>query len=135
MSPSLQFAIGSLFLLGLLPVLVPARGDDNVRPVRVEEMTRPAAAGGTAHACLDQRERHAEAGKLIPLAAAMRAARARMPGTVVRARLCHGPEGLVYVLTVLPRDGKVAHLTVDAVRGTLVGGLEHDPEKGGPVSR
>src|SRR4029077_142736 len=85
MSPSLRFAIGSLFLLGLLPVLMPARGDDNVRPVRVEEMARPAAAGGTAHACLDQRERHAEAGKLIPLAAAMRAARARMPGTVVRA--------------------------------------------------
>ncbi len=46
-----------------------------------------------------------------------------MPGTVVRARLCHGPEGLVYVLTVLARDGKVARITVDAVKGTLVGGL------------
>jgi hypothetical protein len=134
MSSALRFAIGSLFLLGLLPVLVPARGDDGVRAVHVEETGRPAAAG-TGHACLDQRERHAEAGKLIPLAAAMRAARTRMPGTVVRARLCHGPDGLVYVLTVLARDGKVAHLNVDAVKGTLVGGLEHDPEKGGPVSR
>jgi len=135
MSSALRFAIGSLFLLGLLPVLVPARGDDAIRAVHVEETARPAAAGGTGHACLDQRERHAEAGKFIPLAAAMRAARTRMPGTVVRARLCHGPEGLVYVLTVLARDGKVARLTVDAVKGTLVGGLEHDPEKGGPVSR
>lgn len=135
MRPALRFAIGSLFLLGLLPVLAPARGDDGVRAAHVEETGRPAAAGSTAHACLDQRERHAEAGKLIPLAAAMRAARSRMPGTVVRARLCHGPEGLVYVLTVLARDGKVARLTVDALKGTLVGGLEHDPEKGGPVSR
>jgi uncharacterized membrane protein YkoI len=135
MSSALRFGIGSLFLLGLLPLLAPAHGEDAVRPVHVEETIRPTAAGGTAHACLDQRERHAEAGKVIQLAAAMRAARTRMPGTVVRAKLCHGPDGLVYVLTVLARDGKVAHLTVDAVKGTLVGGLEHDPEKGGPISR
>src|SRR5215469_12615964 len=89
MSSALRFAIGSLFLLGLLPVLVPARGDDGVRAVHVEDTGRPAASGGSAHACLDQRERHAEAGKFIPLAAAMRAVRTRMPGTVVRARLCH----------------------------------------------
>ena len=81
------------------------------------------AAHETVHACLDQRERRAQAGKVIPLSAAMRTARARMPGTVVRARLCRGSEGLVYVLTVLARDGKVARLTVDALKGTLVGGL------------
>jgi hypothetical protein len=81
----------------------------------------PAAAG---YVCLDQRERRAEAesGRLIRLAAAMHAAKSRMPGAVVRARLCHGPgDGLVYVLTVLARDGKVARITVDAVNGTLVG--------------
>jgi uncharacterized membrane protein YkoI len=53
----------------------------------------------------------------------MRVARARMPGTVVRARLCRDNYELVYVLTVLAHDGKVARLTVDAVKGTLVGGL------------
>jgi uncharacterized membrane protein YkoI len=76
-----------------------------------------------AHACLDQKERRAanESGKVIRLAAAMRAAKKRMPGTVVRARLCRGNDGLVYVLTVLARDGKVARLKVDAVKGTLVG--------------
>jgi uncharacterized membrane protein YkoI len=47
---------------------------------------------------------------------------------VVRARLCHGQiagkdGGLVYVLTVLAHDGKVAQIAVDAVKGTLVGGL------------
>jgi hypothetical protein len=134
MSSAVRFAIVVLFLLALAPVLVPARGQDGGR-----ESARPAppaaaigdvvhdpareTAHDTGHACLDQRERRAEAGKLIPLAAAMRTARARMPGTVVRARLCRGNDGLVYVLTVLARDGKVARLTVDAVKGTLVGGL------------
>jgi uncharacterized membrane protein YkoI len=44
-----------------------------------------------------------------------------MPGTVVQAPLCRGQDGLVYVLTVLARDGKVARIVVDAVKGTLVG--------------
>jgi uncharacterized membrane protein YkoI len=76
-----------------------------------------------SHACLDQKERKAveESGKVIHLAAAMRAARKRAPGTLVQARLCNGKDGLVYVLTVLDRDGKVARLTVDAVKGTLLG--------------
>jgi uncharacterized membrane protein YkoI len=55
------------------------------------------------------------------LAAAIQAAKTRMAGTVVRARLCHGQDGLVYVLTVLGRDGKVARMIVDASKGTLVG--------------
>jgi uncharacterized membrane protein YkoI len=125
MSSTIRFAVGALFLLALLPALVPARGEDTVRPLRAEEAAHaqgPLADSGRG-ACLDQRERHAEAGKFIPLAAAMRTARARMPGTVVRARLCRGSDGLVYVLTVLARDGKVARITVDAVKGTLVGGL------------
>ena len=74
-------------------------------------------------ACLDQKERRAEiaSGGVIRLAAAIHAAKSRMPGTVVQARLCHGQDGLVYVLTVLARDGKVARIIVDAVKGTLVG--------------
>lgn len=44
-----------------------------------------------------------------------------MPGTVVRARLCRDKDRLVYVLTMLAHDGKVARLTVDAVKGTVVG--------------
>jgi uncharacterized membrane protein YkoI len=101
--------------------------------VRAEEPTQATQAGAAGHpvrpeaehACLDQKERRAEveSGKLIRLSTAMRAAKSRMQGTVVRARLCHGPDGLVYVLTVLARDGKVARITVDAVKGTFVGGL------------
>jgi uncharacterized membrane protein YkoI len=97
---------------------------------RAEDLAHPATAAETGPACLNQKERRAEAesGKLVKLSVAMHAARARMPGTVVRARLCHGQTagkdgGLVYVLTVLAHDGKVAQIAVDAVKGTLVGGL------------
>ncbi len=76
-----------------------------------------------AHVCLDQKERRAEtaSGGVVRLAAAIRAAKSRMAGSVIQARLCRGQDGLVYVLTVLARDGKVARIVVDAVKGTLVG--------------
>ena len=92
---------------------------------RAEEPAASVAGTNLDRACLGPKERRAEAdsGKLVRLAAAMRVAHARMPGTVVRARLCHGADGLVYVLTVLARDGKVARIEVDAVKGTLAGGL------------
>jgi hypothetical protein len=92
---------------------------------RAEEPARPLHPGTAAapHACLNQKERRAaiESGKLVRLVTAIHAAKKRMPGTVVRARLCHGADGLVYVLTMLARDGKVARLTVDATKGTLIG--------------
>ncbi len=92
----------------------------------------PALAGGPVHppkpairapACLNQKQRRAaiESGKVIHLTAAIRAARKRVAGTVVRANICRSRDGLVYLLTVLARDGKVMRLTVDAVKGTLVG--------------
>jgi uncharacterized membrane protein YkoI len=92
-------------------------------PARAEQAARPKHSGAAPPACLDQSERWAaeKTGRVINLASAMRAAKKRMPGTVVRARLCHGKNGLVYLLTVLARDGKVARLTVDAAKGTVVG--------------
>ena len=107
-----RFALAGMVALALVPV----RGEDVARPAKAETET--------TH-CLDQKERKAEsdANHLVRLSAAMRVARGRVPGAVVRARLCQGNDGLVYVLTVLARDGKVARLTVDAVKGTLVGGL------------
>jgi hypothetical protein len=112
-------------MLRALPIIIaviavlaldPARGEDAVSPA-------PAAAP-VARVCLDQKERRAEseAGRIVRLGVAMRAAKTHMAGTVVQARLCHGKDGLVYVLTVLGHDGKVARITVDAAKGTLVGG-------------
>jgi len=92
--------------------------------VRAADLDQPAATE-PVRACLNQKERRAEteSGKLVRLEAAIRTAHTRMAGTVVRARLCHGADGLVYVLTVLAHDGRVARIEVDAVKGTLIGGL------------
>ena len=59
-------------------------------------------------------------GKAVPLAAARRAARQKAPGEVVRARLCWENERLIYLLTVLARDGKVTRTAVDATSGKVV---------------
>ena len=107
-----RFALGAPLLLASIIAIATARGEE-ARSVRAP----------SEHACLDQKERRAEtaSGGVVRLAAAIHAAKSRMPGTVVQARLCHGQDGLVYVLTVLARDGKVARIVVDAVKGTLVG--------------
>jgi hypothetical protein len=80
-------------------------------------------ADAPARVCLNQKERRAliEKGSVLHLAAALRAAHPRAPGTLVRARLCHRGEGFAYVLTVLDHDGKVTRVIVDAVKGTVVG--------------
>jgi uncharacterized membrane protein YkoI len=112
MAAAYRFALGAPILLASILAIAAARG---------EEARSVHASSGRA--CLDQKERRAEtaSGGVIRLAAAIHAAKSRMPGTVVQARLCHGQDGLVYVLTVLARDGKVARIVVDAVKGTLVG--------------
>jgi hypothetical protein len=113
MSAAMRFALVALTLVALAPV----RADEAAHPPRD-------GAPVAVNACLNQKERRAvsESGNVVRLAAAMKAAKSKLPGTVVRARLCHGPDGLVYVLTVLAHDGKVERLTVDAVKGSLVGG-------------
>jgi hypothetical protein len=138
-----RFAIAAVIVLALAPAHAqkaghpvhagthPAHAEKAGRPphpgARLEhaqKAARPPHAGTTrAHACLNQKERRAviESGRIIRLATAMRVAKRRMPGTVVRARLCRARTGLVYVLTVLARDGKVARLTVDAVKGRVIG--------------
>ena len=59
--------------------------------------------------------------RAVPLAAVRTSVRAKVPGEMVRARLCHQePERLIYLLTVLPRDGKVRRVIVDAKSGNVV---------------
>jgi uncharacterized membrane protein YkoI len=43
-----------------------------------------------------------------------------VPGELVRARLCQESERLIYLLTVLPRDGKVRRVVVDAKNGAVI---------------
>ena len=74
--------------------------------------------------CLSPEERRAIIGahKAIPLARAMHVVRTKVRGEVVRARLCRRERGLVYVLTVLARDGKVTQARVDAADGQWLEG-------------
>jgi hypothetical protein len=111
--------IGRISIAALLIfLLVPAQAAEPIRPA-----LHPHVAPVADFACLNHKERRAanESGKLVHLATAIHSAKKRMPGTVVRARLCRDGDGLVYVLTMLAHDGKVARLTVDAVKGTVVG--------------
>lgn len=89
-------------------------------------VTLLAAAPATAEdqpACLtkEQRQAAATAGRVVPLAKAIRAVRGRSAGrNVLKARLCRQPNGLVYVLTLLAHDGKVSNATVDAATGSVL---------------
>jgi uncharacterized membrane protein YkoI len=92
---------------------------------RAQEVPHSAHAGAdvASRACLNQKERRAlvETGTVLHLAAAVHAVRNRLPGTLVRARLCRRGDSYVYVLTLLGHDGKVTRVAVDAAKGTLVG--------------
>jgi hypothetical protein len=103
--------LGAVFALAI--ALMPVRAQEALRPTHAE----------IPHPCLNQKERRAlvENGTVLRLAAAVHAVRSNVPGILVRARLCRRPDGFAYVLTVLAHDGKVTHVSVDAVKGTLVG--------------
>jgi len=82
------------------------------------------ASAGDRKACLSPEERRAalNARKAVPLGYAMRVVKAKVPGEVVKARLCRQAMGLVYVLTVLAQDGKVTQARVDAADGQWLEG-------------
>src|SRR5215472_590778 len=77
---------------------------------------------GEALHCLNKEQQRAAiaSGKAVHLGVALKAVKRR--GEVVRARLCEGGKGLVYLLTVLARDGKVTRVTIDATSGSVMGG-------------
>jgi len=79
-----------------------------------------APAASAADRCLSGNEQRAKTAThaVIPLSRAMRAVRAH--GEIIRARLCEHGGRLVYLLTVLARDGKVAEAGVDAGNGAVV---------------
>lgn len=83
------------------------------------------AAGAEGNHCLGKEQQRVvvASGKAVRLAAALRSARGRVAGEVVKVRLCESPKGLFYMLTVLARDGKVTRVSVDAASGNLIGGL------------
>lgn len=100
-----------LIITGLLGALAgPALGAD-----------APAHRG----TCLTKAEQRAAVAthRAVPLAQAVEKLRSNgHHAEIVRARLCHRGDGLVYMLTLLARSGKVIRATVDAVNGELMNG-------------
>jgi uncharacterized membrane protein YkoI len=85
-------------------------------------VAQPAAAAESG-VCLTQEQRRAAvaAHRAMPLARAVHEVKSHAAGAeVVRARLCYQGEDLVYVLTVLARDGKVTRASVNAASGAIV---------------
>lgn len=75
--------------------------------------------------CLTKAEQRAAvaAHRAVPLAQAIKSLRAHgHRAEVVRARLCRRGDGLVYVLTLLAKSGKVTRTTIDAANGELITG-------------
>jgi uncharacterized membrane protein YkoI len=70
----------------------------------------------------DERRTLVRSHKLVPLAKAISRVRARYPGDLVAVRLCQEGKHFLYVLTVLPHNGKVVNASVDAATGALMGG-------------
>ena len=86
-------------------------------------LTATASLAADLQACLTRAEQRlaVDSGKAVRLSAAISAVRAHGRGRqVVKAQLCHAAEKLVYVLTVLARDGKVTHARVDAATGNVI---------------
>ena len=83
------------------------------------------AADQPQRACLNKAEQRAAVAehKAIKLAQAVKSLRAHgRRAELVRARLCHRDDRLVYVLTLLARSGKVTRATVDATNGEPING-------------
>jgi uncharacterized membrane protein YkoI len=82
----------------------------------------PRAHAAEARHCLSGEEQRTAiaSGRTVPLATAIHALH-RLPKEVIKAQLCQEPERLVYVLTLLARDGKVKREIVDATNGAVVG--------------
>lgn len=82
----------------------------------------PGATGAETRRCLTGEEQRAAIanGKTVPLATAIHALH-HLPKDVIKAQLCQEPDRLIYLLTLLGRDGKVKRAVVDATNGAVVG--------------
>ncbi len=95
------------------------------RVIRDVAMGLPVSLAATqafaAPACLsgEQMRDAVFAGHAVPAAAATRTARDASAGDVVRVRLCREDDRLIYRVTLLQRDGRVGHVTIDGSSGRV----------------
>jgi uncharacterized membrane protein YkoI len=89
-------------------------------------MAGPAVAANPPHgSCLSKAEQRAAVAdkRAIPLAQAIKSRREKgHRAELVRARLCHRGDELVYMLTLLGHSGRVISEAVDAANGETITG-------------
>src|SRR6202023_592344 len=72
--------------------------------------------------------------KTVPLATVIHTLH-RAPKDVIKAQLCQEPDRLIYMLTLLGRDGKVKRAIVDATNGSVVGERKLEDLRASPRGR
>jgi uncharacterized membrane protein YkoI len=79
-------------------------------------------ASAAEHRCLNPEQRRAAISghQAVPLTKAIHLVKSRLKGDIVNARLCEHGKELVYVLTVLARDGKVTRASIDGASGSFL---------------
>jgi hypothetical protein len=80
------------------------------------------AAGQPDRECFNRQEQRmaVHQGLAVRLGIALRSINARDGDELLRAQLCRNKSGLVYVLTLLSRNGKVSRAIVDARSGAMI---------------
>ena len=115
--------MAAVFALGL------AAAQAQAPPPQYAAPPAPAAAmqagphqAGPGEGCFNRQEQRGFVlqGRAIRLGFALRAIRAQDGDELLRAELCRNSSGLVYVLTILSRSGKVSRAVVDARTGAVV---------------
>jgi len=106
---------------GVVPYWAVAIVGIAIAPVALAALSWRAQAAESRR-CLSGEEQRAviASGRTVQLASAIHALH-RLPKDVIKAQICQEPDRLVYVLTLLARDGKVKREIVDATSGAVVG--------------
>jgi uncharacterized membrane protein YkoI len=107
-------------MLGLLAG--PAAFGQTEQNARAAAPATEAAAERHESECLNRQEQRnaVRQGAAIRLSIALRSISAQDGDELLRAQLCRRERGLVYVLTLLSRTGKVSRAIVDAKSGDVV---------------
>jgi uncharacterized membrane protein YkoI len=90
-------------------------------PLFVVFAAAPLATASAETSCLSSEEMRVAVrdGQVIPAIKATRVARDAAQGEVLRVRLCRDEAGLVYRVTTLAHDGRVAHVTIEGSSGKV----------------
>lgn len=82
------------------------------------------AGAAEAASCLSpaETEEWVQARRIVAPVEAILAARLAVPQSdILRASLCRGGSGMVYMLLALRQDGRFVHVTIDAPSGKVAG--------------